>query len=52
MALEAPAGPGGGAEHQAERRNLQRRSERPGQLPLPATGQTLNSQGEMIFTLV
>lgn len=50
MAPEAPEGPGGGAEHQAERRNLQRRSERPEQPPVPAAGQTLHTQGKMTFT--
>lgn len=41
----APEGPGCGAEHQAERRNLQRRPERPEQLPLPAAGPPLHTQG-------
>lgn len=48
MAPEVPEGPGGGAEPQAKRRNLQRLFERPEQLPLPAAGQTLHTQGEMI----
>lgn len=48
MAPEVPEGPGVGAEPQAQRRNLQRRFERPEQLPLPAAGQTLHTQGEMV----
>lgn len=49
MAAEIPQGPGGGAEPEAERRNLQQRFEGPQQLPLPAAGQTLHTQGEVTW---
>lgn len=49
MAAKNPQGPGGGAEPEAERRNLQQRFEGPQQLPLPTAGQTLHTQGEVTW---